>query len=508
MGLVGRMFVKRVAHRVSNLCWVRSYASLYRDVPSISSERFDLSTEFGKDMPTASENLLKQLQAYDKPRDLSNLLKVVKNGKYVLPEHLCYAMEKLSASLDIEEIKSLIDLWKYKQFAASSAPYNYLLDSYLHMQDREKGTYQALELFKDLKKQGVEISKTSYECMINGLITNNEISSAFELLQEMRAKELKPSQQSYFLMLTSLTQSVQLDRAGEVFTLLKQDYGEPDLASYRLLLVGYAHSGETEKIKEILENQKSKDPSLWAILIDAYAQSGADITAITALKEQIAKQGSLENSEILSALLNYYAKNADVENATATLAHIKNSNFSVAPYAYKSLLRHYTEKGDIKRALALFQEMEDNKVFDQEGCHIIGNGLAQIGDLEVWAKIVTEMADRGLALDRTCYHITIQCLLCRNDVKQARDMIDMMHNERIYPDASTYLLFVRHHCALGEMQEAAAVMDEISRVGLDPNSETYISMMLGYVQKGDMKSAAPLIKYLSSGDRIELLSKE
>jgi len=482
----------------------QAYATLYRDIPNVSLPQ----TFTFPEVEAASDPLFSRLKStYENPKDLANLLKVVKTGKQLQPDHIKYTMKKLAEHTEIEELQSLIDLWNFKGFAKDVVPYNYLLASYFQLPDLEKGAFQALELWKEIQSKGIAPNAESYEALIFGLSKAGHHDQALNLFNEMRQKQIKPSRDTFKIILYHLTHALRNDEAVAAYNALKADYGEADAVATRILITGYAHKGDVENVLSLL-NQGTPTPELWSLFIDAHTQSSASEDVLIQLKQKFYDLGILRDVNVLSGFLNFYGRVGDTENAFAVLDVFKNEGLVPLAYAYKSLLSHLSKKGDVKRAKALFSQMRDQNVIDQDSCLIIGEVLANNGDVETWVDILGDMGARNIPIRISEYHVTLSALLLGGEIEAARGVLEMMRNNNIHPTSKTYLLFVKHYTQSGEMKEAAAVLDEMGRDSVDPEVDIYVTLMLGYMQKGDIKSAAPLVKYLSTGDRLEKYVKE
>jgi len=459
------------------------------------------------DLLPTENTLTNQLKSYSNPKDAANLLKVVKQGKNLQQEHLQYTMKKLAETNDLEELKSLIDLWKFKQYPEESTPYAFLLDAYLRTTDSEIAIFQAEELWKEMKVQKIIPSAETYDCLIYGLTMKNMDLRAYDLLKEMKDEhKMKPSLNTYRTLLLGLTDENHFEHAREIYHMILQDYGaSPSKDISRIVLTGYAHAGDVDSVKELLANTSS-DPELLAFLIDAHSRAKSDLSVVEELLSTDARLASYlkeSNRFVLSALLNFHAARDDLDRALATLKTIKDSGAVPEPYAYKKLLEHYTRKGDTKAALELFTTMERDGLFDFETCEIMGRHFAGLGDNRSWFELLAELARRNIPMTIEAYHITIECLLVSEDAEEARRVFETMKEDGFHPNSQTYHLFIRHFCANGAMVEANQYFEEMLKESIQPEDDVYLTMMLGYTRKGDMKNAAPLIKYLSSGNRIQ-----
>ncbi|KAJ4708977.1 Pentatricopeptide repeat [Melia azedarach] len=151
-----------------------------------------------------------------------------------------------------------------------------------------------------------------------------------------------------------------------------------------------------------------------------------------------------------------YAAITDVllsHSLLSTAASLLEKSQKVSDFFISKLIKAYGDRGNVKAAIFWFNQA---KRIENGNCLFSYNSLLDV-------------------------------LVGANRIKLAEAFFDqVMKDNAVQPDVSTYTMMIRGYCKLGMIESAKKVFDEMA---VKPNLLVYNTMINGFCKKGDMESA-------------------
>ncbi|KAB5526786.1 hypothetical protein DKX38_020633 [Salix brachista] len=138
-------------------------------------------------------------------------------------------------------------------------------------------------------------------------------------------------------------------------------------------------------------------------------------------------------------------------------------DFKFSPLVFDMILKVYTEKGMVKNAL---------HVFDNMGKYCRKPSLRSCNSL------LSNLAKRGESYTAILVY-------------------DQMRRLDIVPDVFTRAIMVNAYCKAGKLERAAEFVKEMEKLGFELNVVSYNSLVDGYVSLGDVEGAKGVLKFMS-----------
>lgn len=221
---------------------------------------------------------------------------------------------------------------------------------------------EAFTLLKEVEDMGIEVDEFMYATLIDGACRKRDFDCVFHLLDEMEKRGIKPSIITYNIVINGLCKVGRTSEADNVF---KQVDG--DIITYSTMLHGYIEEGNVEGIfktkGKLEESGLCMDVVACNILIKALFMVGA------------------------------------FEDARALYQAMPEMDLNANSITYCTMIDGYCKVGRIEEALQVFDEYRMSLVSSVACYNCIISGLCKRGMVDMAIEVITELGEKGLALD-------------------------------------------------------------------------------------------------------------
>jgi pentatricopeptide repeat protein len=415
-------------------------------------------------------------------------------------------MSRLAEQHHFEEAKSMKQVLNDRQFAIDANAYNYLFTS-LFQSAKENVGSQALLLLEEMKKKKVIPDQTTFSTLIVGFIRcfGDFSQHAFQALKDMKEAGFTPPIELCRQVMVQLAEKKRVEDAQSLKVFLQENSLDKDTDIYNVLIKLFTNQNDVGSIKTLLQEMDdgnvTKDSKTWSLLIEAFKN---DIELAQGLVARMKESNVQFDRNILSALVGYQVSLNNPLRAEVYLDQMITEDMVPLNFAYTSLLTHYAEKGDVRRAQRIFDLMRSSGItLTTEHYEGLALGYVNKEDFVECDRILYEMqSTMGMRPTLNTYHLVMRRIMYDGDksVGEAQGLLEKMKAEGIMPTHETYSLLIDGYCVIEDMESAYHVVEIMKTDGIQPSPGTFISMITGYSLKGDLQGAAPFIQRFSSAD--------
>ncbi|KAH7673570.1 TPR-like protein [Dioscorea alata] len=150
------------------------------------------------------------------------------------------------------------------------------------------GEYQeGMNLFKQMKDEGLRVNSSSWNCMISGCVNTRNFKLAFEVLSQMQHFGLKCSKVTLASLLPAFTSPESLMFGRESHAYIVRHGFEKDVMLSTAILLMYAKCGELENSRKVFNAMTTKDTVTWNTMILANSIHGCGDEVLLLFKRMI-----------------------------------------------------------------------------------------------------------------------------------------------------------------------------------------------------------------------------
>ncbi|KAL0534184.1 hypothetical protein IC582_028468 [Cucumis melo] len=248
------------------------------------------------------------------------------------------------------------------------------------------------EAFKLFSMADAAHNVVTWTAMIGGFVQNNNNERAVDLFCQMSREGVRPNHFTYTTVLAGRPSSL----LGQLHAqIIKADYEKvPSVAT--ALLDAYVKMGNVVESARVFYSIPAKDIVAWSAMLTGLAQTRDSEKAMEVFI-QLAKEGAKPNEYTFSSVINACSSSAaTVEQGKQIHAIAVKSGKSNALCVSSALLTMYSKKGNIESAEKVFNRQEERDIVSWNS---MITGYGQHGDAKKALEVFQIMQNQGLPLD-------------------------------------------------------------------------------------------------------------
>ncbi|XP_065850130.1 pentatricopeptide repeat-containing protein At2g17525, mitochondrial-like [Euphorbia lathyris] len=295
---------------------------------------------------------------------------------------------------------------------------------------------EAVEVFDRVESKGGKVDVVAHNTLLKGFCSLGKVKVGYGLLKEMERKGCLPNVDTYNTLIFGFCNSGMFDSALDMFNDMKTDGITWNFDTYDMLIKGLFSGGRIEdgfKILELMEAGEWK--ASWtgqispynSVLYDLYKKNLSD----EALEFLIKMRSLFTKAVDRSLRILNLCETGDIDGAKIVFSEGGSLNVLV----YDSLIRALCEKGRLREALELMNEMVEcgyvpvASTFNGLIC-----GFCEQGRDGSALKLLDEMVSRGCLVDRGSYSDVIDVLCRKGNLQKASSLLFKMVEKGIVPN--------------------------------------------------------------------------
>ncbi|GLT49324.1 hypothetical protein SLA2020_228880, partial [Shorea laevis] len=126
-------------------------------------------------------------------------------------------------------------------------------------------------------------------------------------------------------------------------------------------------------------------------------------------------------------------------------------------------------------------------------------GLVEANQPDLASKLYTKATSYGFQPDSWTSSIMIRCYCMKNDVDEARRVLDNMLQNGYPPNVATFTDLINSFCKTGKLKGAFEVFELMGGVGIEPTVQTYNCLLKGLCYVGKVEKAYEMLMGIKKG---------
>ncbi|KAG7019303.1 Pentatricopeptide repeat-containing protein, partial [Cucurbita argyrosperma subsp. argyrosperma] len=293
----------------------------------------------------------------------------------------------------------------------------------------------------------------TWTAMIGGFVQNNNNKEAVDLFCQMNREGVRPNHFTYSTVLSGKPSSLLCQLHAQI---IKFDYEKvPSVAT--ALLDAYINEGYVVESARVFNSITVKDIVAWSAMLSGLAQIGDSEKAME-LFNQLVKEGVKPNEYSFSSVINACSSpTATAEHGKQVHATSIKSGKSNALCVSSALVTMYSKRGNIESANKVFIRQEEK---DTVSWNSMITGYAQHGDAKKALEVFQVMQNKGLSMDDVTFIGVLTACTHAGLVQEGEKYFNIMTNDcHINPTIDHYSCMVDLYSRSGMFEKAMDVMN-------------------------------------------------
>lgn len=295
-------------------------------------------------------------------------------------------------------------------------------------------------------------------CMIEALVSNDDIEAAYELLQEIAADENTQglvNSVMYGSLLKGFCRQKRFERVWTIYEEMLARKMEFSIVTYNSLIDACARSGEMRRVQPLLEDMTSHgfSPNVitYSTVMKGYCSANRLDEACELLKD-MKRDGQLPPDEVTyNTLLDGCARYGLYDRGMSVLKEMREAGIPPSNFTLSVLIKLATRAKQPAKAFELCDSI-CNEFGIHPNVHVYNN-LIQAAS---WCSKAPATAGGGAS--------NLAGLNLGRDLTTALQTVERMFSEKVRPDGRTYLLLLK--CCMASNQPEQAMQLLRSACGL------------------------------------------
>ncbi|VFQ81272.1 unnamed protein product [Cuscuta campestris] len=322
----------------------------------------------------------------------------------------------------------------------------------------------------------------TWNSMLTGYTRRHEMEKAQKLFDQMPQRDIV----SWNLMISCYMSSRgtdYIDYARYLFDCMPAR----DVISWNTMISGYAKVGQMDEALMLFDCMPEKNVVSWNAVVSGLLQNGCVKTAVETFK-RMPKRDAASLSVIVSGLI----QNEKLDEAANLLFDFQRccGESSDLVFAYNTLIAGYGQKGRIKDARRLFDQMPFYATKATQECRRFERNIVSWNSMIMCyvktGDIVSarELFDLMVEKDTISWNTMISGYVRVSNMKEASDLLSMMPN----PNVFSWNSIISGYAQGGRLELAYKFFERMPQ----KNCVSWNTMIAGYERNGDYEGAIRL----------------
>lgn len=332
---------------------------------------------------------------------------------------------------------------------------NSLIDMYSNCYDADS----AFNIFKEMSRR----NDVSWNCMISGLVLNENYSEALSVISSMQQEGTEADEVTLVNILQICKYFAHPYQCKAVHCVIIRHGCESNELLHNSLIDAYAKCKLIEHAWEVFIGMRRRDVVVWSTMIAGFAYCGMPDKAISVFQE-MNKSTEIPNAVTIMNLLEACSVSADLNRSKWAHGVAVRRGLAVEVTVGTAIVVMYSKCGEIEASRKAFNQIRQKNIV-------------------TWSAMIASYGRNGLA-------------------HEALALLDEMKLHGLKPNALTIVsvLAACSHCGL--VEEGLSIFKSmVEDHGLEPVSEHY-SCIVGLLGRaGELDSAMELIKMMPESSK-------
>uniref|UniRef100_A0A7N1A1V8 Pentatricopeptide repeat-containing protein n=1 Tax=Kalanchoe fedtschenkoi TaxID=63787 RepID=A0A7N1A1V8_KALFE len=179
--------------------------------------------------------------------------------------------------------------------------------------------------------------------------------------------------------------------------------------------------------------------------------------------------------------------------------------FSFAPVVFDMILKVYAEKGMMKSALHVFDNMgKCGSVPSLRSCNSLLSNLVKNGQFREALTVFEQMRRTGIAPDVFTISIVVNAYCKGGNMNRAVEFVKEMENQGFEPNQVTFHSLMNGYISQGDLEAARGVLAMMLEKGISRNLVSYTLLIKGYCKECNISEAERVFQSIKEDDSLIL----
>lgn len=326
----------------------------------------------------------------------------------------------------------------------------------------------AQQLRRQKGQRGVQVQGAhTFGSLIRAFGFVNDLEGIWSTWREMRSRNVVPTSITLGCMVEALVSNEEIEKGYQLIQELRKDEQTASLinaAIYGSILKGFGRQKLFHRVWTIYDEMVAANMQFTIVtfnsLIDVCARSG-EMQRVQPLLEDMSNQGIEANVITYSTVLKGYCSANRIDEAFELLEEMKKHK-SICPdeVTYNTLLDGCARHGLYDRGLTVLAEMRAAGVPPSNFTLSVLVKLASRSRKTSKAfELVREISKEfNLRLNIHVYNNLIQAAIAANDFRRALEVFEQLLSEKVKPDPRTYTLLLKAAVSIKQVVDAIQLL--------------------------------------------------
>ncbi|KAK7279292.1 hypothetical protein RJT34_24339 [Clitoria ternatea] len=293
-----------------------------------------------------------------------------------------------------------------------------------------------------------------------------DVVTAWKVFDEMAEKNVV----SWNSLLYGYLKAGNLVEARDFFN----EIPEKDVISWNSMVSGYAKSGNMDQACYLFHQMPERNLASWNTIVTGYIECGN-----VGYAREFFDAMPRRNNVSWMAMIAGYSKIGDVDSAHKLFDQMDHKDL----LSYNAMIACYAQNGKPKDALELFNNMFRPDIHvhpDKMTLASVISACSQLGDLEHWCWLESQMNDFGIPLDDHLATALIDLYAKCGNIDKAYELFHSLRKK----DLVAYSAMI-YGCGInGRASDAIKLFEQMSAECISPNLVTYTGLLTAYNHSG------------------------
>jgi len=359
--------------------------------------------------------------------------------------------------------------------------FNTLIKAHLQRSNFSK----ARNLMEDMKKQGLQPNRVTFNEIINAMVTKSGDSrrkAMWDMVDEMKAADVIPNQVTISILLKSLNYYSAEADVLKTLNLIKTMEEPMDEVLLSSVVEACVRVGKPELLEAQLKQLEESTPIVingshtYGSLIKAYGHA-KDVKSIWRCWKEMRNRHIKPTSITLGCMVEAIVSTGDTEGAFDLIHQMEDDETcrdTVNSVTYCSVLKGFTREKKMDRVWTVYEEMCQKKIeLSIIMYNTILDACARCGRMDHIAKIEQDIKENGVEPNVITYSTMLKGH-CQNGNMQAGFAIleKMKEEPKLKPDEIVYNSLLDGCAQNSLIDEGLRLFDEMQQQGVNPSNFT------------------------------------
>lgn len=359
----------------------------------------------------------------------------------------------------------------------------------------------AIRVFYKMKEFECEPTEMSYITVLDILVEENQLKTAFRFYRYMKEIGIQTSVASLNVLIKALCKnSGTIDAAIRIFREMPKRQCTPDSYTYGTLINGLCRFGKVDEAKELFKEMEMKgcSPSVvtYTSLMHGLCKCG-NIDEAMGFFEEMRSKGIQPNVFTYSSLMDGLCKGGCSSQAMELFEMMISKRHRPNVITYSILMNGLCKEGKLREAVEILDRMKLQGLKPDAGLYgKVITGFCDISKFQEAANFLDEMVLQGISPNRLTWslHARIHNMvvqgLCKSGVNRAFQVYLSMRTRGISIEAGTYSSLITCFCKKDDLHKAAHIVEEMVLDGCVPDEGTWSVVVSGFWDRQKVRQAA------------------